>query len=206
MAWHRRTRRSGAGEDGAYQHCWQGMWAHVLTRRECRRLGGLAKASVLYFIWTALRCQNHERSSSHGILSIDVCTSLCQVFIKQAVQRRRHEGRLTSGRTLIRIGTRLQQELYTSGDRPSGPMLKHGRQRSRGVGRLYRQYQGQISRRDLQALTETVRREYAQQHQAELRRITWHVPGLVWSLDDTELVRLARHQLRLHQGQDLASR
>ena len=85
-------------------------------------------------------------------------------------------------------------------------MLKHGRQRSRGVGRLYRQYQGQISRRDLQALTETVRREYAQQHQAELRRITWHVPGLVWSLDDTELVRLARHQLRLHQGQDLASR
>ena len=37
--------------------------------------------------------------------------------------------------------------------------LKHGRQRNRGVGRLYRQYRGQISRRDLQALTETVRRE-----------------------------------------------
>jgi hypothetical protein len=84
--------------------------------------------------------------------------------------------------------------------------LKHGRQRSRGVGSLYRQYQGQISRRDLQALTKTVRRELAQQRQAELRRITWHVPGLLWSLDDAELVRLASHQLHLHQVQDLASR
>ncbi len=84
--------------------------------------------------------------------------------------------------------------------------LRHGRQRSRGVGRLYQQYQGQISRRDLQALTETVRRESAQQHQAELRHITWQVPGLVWSLDDAELVGLPSHKLHLHQVQDLASR
>ena len=84
--------------------------------------------------------------------------------------------------------------------------LQHGRQRSRGVGRLYRHYQDQISRRDLQALTETVRREFVQQRQAELRRITWQVPGLVWSLDDTELARLAGHPLHLHQVQDLASR
>jgi transposase InsO family protein len=84
--------------------------------------------------------------------------------------------------------------------------LAHGRQRSRGVGRLYRQYQRQISRRDLQALTEMVRREFTQQRQTELRRITWHVPGLVWSLDDAELTRLAGHKLHLHQVQDLASR
>jgi hypothetical protein len=84
--------------------------------------------------------------------------------------------------------------------------LNHGRQRSRGVGEVYRQYQTQVSRRELQALTETVRRELAQQRQAELRHITWHVPGLVWSLDDAELARLAHHPLRLHQVQDLASR
>jgi transposase InsO family protein len=84
--------------------------------------------------------------------------------------------------------------------------LKHGHQRSRGVGRLYQQYQDQISRRDLQALTDTVRRELAHQHQAELRHITWQVPGLVWSLDDAELARFAHHQLHLHQVQDLASR
>ena len=82
----------------------------------------------------------------------------------------------------------------------------HGRQRSQGVGKLYRRYQDQISRHDLQALIEAVRREHTQQHQAELRHITWHVPGLVWSLDDTQLARLASHQLHLHQVQDLPSR
>ena len=40
--------------------------------------------------------------------------------------------------------------------------LKHGRQRSRGVGMLYRQYQSQISRRDLEVLTENIRRELLQ--------------------------------------------
>jgi transposase InsO family protein len=84
--------------------------------------------------------------------------------------------------------------------------LPHGRQRSRGVDQLYRQHQDQISRRDLEALTRTVRRELAHQHQAELRHITWQVPGLVWSFDDAELVRFADHKLYLHQVQDLASR
>ena len=84
--------------------------------------------------------------------------------------------------------------------------LKHGHQRSRGVGRLYRQHQDQISRRDLQVLTKAVRRELAHQHQAELRHITWQVPGLVWSFDDAELSRSAHPPLYLHQVQDLASR
>ena len=84
--------------------------------------------------------------------------------------------------------------------------LEHGRQRSRGVGELYRQYQRQISRRDLEVLTETVRRELLQLHQAELRHLTWQVPGLVWSLDDAELARFTDHKLHLHQVQDLASR
>jgi transposase InsO family protein len=84
--------------------------------------------------------------------------------------------------------------------------LQHGCQRSRGVGKLYRQYQSQISRRDLEVLTETVRRELHREHQAELRHLTWHVPGLVWSLDDAELARFADHKLHLHQVQDLASR
>lgn len=83
--------------------------------------------------------------------------------------------------------------------------LEHGGQRSRGVGQLYRQYQSQISRRDLEVLTETVRRELLQQHQAELRHLTWHVPGSVWSLDDAELARFDDHLLHLHQVQDLAS-
>ena len=50
--------------------------------------------------------------------------------------------------------------------------LKHGRQRSRGVGEVYRQHRTQVSRRELQALTETVRRELAQQRRAECHHIT----------------------------------
>lgn len=84
--------------------------------------------------------------------------------------------------------------------------LHHGRQRSRGVGAVYRQYQPQVSRRALQALTETLRRDLAQQRQAECHHITWHVPGLVWSVDDAALARVSSHLLRLHQVQDLASR
>ena len=84
--------------------------------------------------------------------------------------------------------------------------LHHGQQRSRGVGALYRQYHAQVSRRDLEALTEAGRRALAQQRQADLCHITWHVPGFVWSLDDAELARVDSHLLRLHQVQDLASR
>ena len=84
--------------------------------------------------------------------------------------------------------------------------LHHGRQRSRGVGAVYRLYQPQVSRRALQALTETLRRELAQQRQAECHHITWHVPGLVWSLDNAALASVSSHLLRLHQVQDLASR
>jgi hypothetical protein len=84
--------------------------------------------------------------------------------------------------------------------------LEHGCQRSRGTGEIYRQYQSQISRRDLEVFTETVRREILRQHQAKLRHLTWHVPGSVWSLDDAELARSDDHQLHLHQVQDLASR
>ena len=58
--------------------------------------------------------------------------------------------------------------------------LHHGHERSRGVGALYRRYHTQVSRRDLKTLTETVRQALAQQRQAELCRITWHVPGVVW--------------------------
>ena len=84
--------------------------------------------------------------------------------------------------------------------------LHHAAQRSRGVGALYRRYHAQISRRELEALIETARRVRARQREAALRRVTWHVPGLVWALDDTELARRPHRVLRLHQVQDLASR
>lgn len=91
----------------------------------------------------------------------------------------------------------LQQQVH---------QLQHGRHRSHGVGALYRQYQRQISRRNLQVMVQAARREFYQQHDAQLRHVIWHMPGLVWSLDDAELMELARCLLHLHQVQDLASR
>jgi|GEM_PF-2754414 len=84
--------------------------------------------------------------------------------------------------------------------------LHHGHERSWGVGALYRRYHTQVSRRELDTLTATVRQALAQQHQADRCHITWQVPGLVWALDDTALARVSSHLLRLHQVQDLASR
>ena len=132
---------------------------------------------------------------------------LCQFLPLPYASFRRWKHRLEGG----------QPAIFKPGPRKVAPLnleelhvhlcrLKHGRQRSQGVGKLYRHYQDQISRQDLQALLEAVRRRYSQQQQAELRHITWHIPGLVWSLDDAQLVRFAHHKLHLHQVQDLASR
>jgi transposase InsO family protein len=120
---------------------------------------------------------------------------------------RRWRHRLACGQpALFKPGPRKVAPLNLAELRVHLCCLKHGRRRSRGVGKLYRHFQDQISRYDLQVLIEAVRREHSQQQQAELRHLTWQVPGLVWSLDDAELVRFDHHQLHLHQVQDLASR
>ena len=120
---------------------------------------------------------------------------------------RRWKHRLDCGQPAVfKPGPHKVMPLLLEDLRAAMYQLNHGHQRSRGAGRLCRQYQDQISRRDLQVLTRTVRRELAHQHQAELRHITWKIPGLVWSLDDAELARFAHRKLHLHQVQDLASR
>jgi transposase InsO family protein len=132
---------------------------------------------------------------------------LCEYLVLPYASFRRWKHRIDRGQPAIfKPGPQKVAPLELEELRVHLCRLQHGRQRSRGVGRLYQHYQDQISRRDLQALTETVHREWAQQRQAELRHITWQVPGLVWSLDDAELARFSHHQLHLHQVQDLASR
>lgn len=120
---------------------------------------------------------------------------------------RRWKQRLAQGEPArVRPGPKKAVPLSLEELRGEVDRLHHGPERSRGVGALYRRYHAQVSRRDLETLTETVRQAFAQQRQADLCRVTWHVPGLVWSLDDAELARVSSHALRLHQVQDLASR
>lgn len=120
---------------------------------------------------------------------------------------RRWKRRLAQGESLRRPpGPKKVAPLRREELRGEVAHLHHGRERSRGTGALYRRHQTQVSRRELEALIEAVRREVTEQRQTALRHVTWHVPGLVWSLDDAELVRGDSPLLRLHQVQDLASR
>ena len=108
--------------------------------------------------------------------------------------------------TRVRPGPKKVVPLQLAELRGAVDGLDHGSQRSRGTGALGRHYQAQISRRELAALITTARRALAAQRQADRCHVTWHVPGLVWAVDDTELARSSHQSLRLHQVQDLASR
>lgn len=64
--------------------------------------------------------------------------------------------------------------------------LGHRRKLSYGSGELYRQYASLISRRDFQELVRRVRDEANKEYRRHMKRIKWHVPGLVWGMDDLE--------------------
>lgn len=65
---------------------------------------------------------------------------------------------------------------------PKVRALDHGRYRTLGTSALYQEYGAQLSRRQFQIL---VREERAQRFQS-MKRIDWHVPGLVWSIDASQ--------------------
>lgn len=85
--------------------------------------------------------------------------------------------------------------------------LGHKRKRTHGTGELYEQRKFGISRRELNALVKRVRDEINGEKRANQRRITWHCPGVVWSMDDTEYGRDdMEKKLYIHNVHDLASR
>lgn len=66
--------------------------------------------------------------------------------------------------------------------------LAHGRHRTAGIGALYERFRDQLSRRVIGELAELLRREYWSRVAAEQRRIVWLTPGLVWGMDDMEML------------------
>ena len=77
--------------------------------------------------------------------------------------------------------------------------LRHGRVRSHGTGKLYQQFAGGVSRRQLNRLVQDYRRD--QLH--SMKRIHWLCAGLAWSCDATEYGDDAQQIIPV---QDLASR
>ena len=85
--------------------------------------------------------------------------------------------------------------------------LDHGRRRSRGTGRLYGTWRGQISRRDLDALVREVRNETNRRRAAETSRVSWLRPNLAWAMDDCARAAVVGDgKLHLHNISDLSSR
>jgi len=85
-----------------------------------------------------------------------------------------------------------------SGPKPVAPLdlgrvqvevgkLKHKSKRSHGVGKLRKTLQDAISRRDLDLLVATARREAIARKRAAQFQLDWHEPGTVWAMDIFEM-------------------
>ena len=122
----------------------------------------------------------------------------------------RWNGRLTRGERL----------LHKPGPKPVGGLnladlhaqlrrLEHGPHRSHGTTAVYAACRAQISRRAFHDLLAETRREVLRDRRADQRRIHWHAPGAVWSVDPTELTlerNGSREKLAILPMLDLAAR
>ena len=79
--------------------------------------------------------------------------------------------------------------------------MEHRRRRSFWTTELYEQHKEEISRRQLQEMVGIERRRVNAEKRASLKRLTWHVMGLAWAMDATDM-----GPEDLQQVQDLASR
>jgi len=86
--------------------------------------------------------------------------------------------------------------------------LSHGQTRTQGTGALYGRYASCVSRRELQSMVEMARHDLNTLHRQNMRRISWNVPNVAWSMDPCEYDGrdATGAKVYLNQVQDLASR
>jgi hypothetical protein len=84
--------------------------------------------------------------------------------------------------------------------------LDHGKKRSRGTTALHKAYKGSISRRELDAMIQRVRRGRTRNRSAAMSRVIWHRPDVVWALDGIEYdIGFEMGKLHVQNLQDLCS-
>jgi hypothetical protein len=99
----------------------------------------------------------------------------------------RWKGRMDRGEEPVHpAGPKKIEPLDSEALRNEVEALRHGQKRTAGTGVFYVMHKDHISRRQVQVLVDAVRRELNHDKQAEMRRISWTVPGIVWAIDDTE--------------------
>ncbi len=85
--------------------------------------------------------------------------------------------------------------------------LAHGRKRSRDTSCLHESYKDVISRRELNAMIISVRRDHNRNLAATLSRVIWRRPDVCWALDGTEYnAGFAPDNQHVQTLQDLCSR
>ena len=86
--------------------------------------------------------------------------------------------------------------------------LSHGQSRTQGTGALYGCHASSVSRRDLQSMVAMARHDENTLHRQNLRRISWNVPNVAWSMDPCEYGGrdAAGAKVYLNHMQDLAAR
>jgi transposase InsO family protein len=85
-------------------------------------------------------------------------------------------------------------------------LLNHKNKRTMGTTGLYEQVKEHISRRDFQKLVHDARMQAKLERINEIRHINWQIPGMAWTMDDTEYTKNIESKLILHNVQDLSSR
>ena len=125
----------------------------------------------------------------------------CRSFMRWRERERRGEP------PVHRPGPAKTGSLNFSGLQAQIEAMSHHRYRSDGVRDLYLEHRDAISRRDLGALVKAERERQKQEKSRQQARIHWHVPRLVWAMDDTEYRPDPQYpKAYLHNVQDLASR
>jgi hypothetical protein len=120
----------------------------------------------------------------------------------------RWKSRIAGGRVAVaKRGPKKVQPLNLDELNEKIQWLDHGRKRSRGIGRLHRQYAGSISRRELSEMVCQVRSQTNRQRTAETCQVSWLRPNLAWAVDDCRKSKtVGEDTLHLHNLTDLCSR
>ena len=105
-----------------------------------------------------------------------------------------------------RPGPRKVQRIDIGRLRQDIANLKHAVKRTHGTEGLYRNYQRQVSRRELNAMIIEARREHRQKRDACCCRILWHHPDLAWAIDGSEHSDPICNKLSMYNVQDLGSK
>ena len=84
--------------------------------------------------------------------------------------------------------------------------LSHGVHRTAGMGRLYGKYGDALSRRELAAMADEVRKELYDNERRNQYRIVWMVSGICWALDGTTYIAACTGKQDIMTVRDLCSK